>query len=101
MKLTKAALVVAIAALPAMLAAQLPTQKVMTVEVAQAIAQEKPACFRSHLWSYPVLLHGTHGCDRQPAFPAPSILQGGGKWRKTRGAVHREDASARALSPDK
>ena len=40
MKLTKAALVAAIVALPAALAAQLPTQKVMTVEVAQAIAQE-------------------------------------------------------------
>jgi uncharacterized protein GlcG (DUF336 family) len=40
MKLTKAALVAAIVALPATLAAQLPTQKVMTVEVAQAIAQE-------------------------------------------------------------
>ena len=40
MKLTKAALAAAIVALPAALAAQLPTQKVMTIEVAQAIAQE-------------------------------------------------------------
>ena len=40
MKLTKTALVAAIVALPGTLAAQLPTQKVLTVEVAQAIAQE-------------------------------------------------------------
>ena len=40
MKLTKAALVAAIVALPAMLAAQLPTQKVLTIKVAQTIAQE-------------------------------------------------------------
>ena len=40
MKISKAALIAAAIALPASLAAQLPTQKVMTVDVAQAIAQE-------------------------------------------------------------
>jgi uncharacterized protein GlcG (DUF336 family) len=40
MKITKAALAAALLALPASLAAQLPTQKVMTIDVAQAIAEE-------------------------------------------------------------
>jgi len=40
MKLTKAVLIALTIALPATPAAQLPTQKVLTVEVAQAIAQE-------------------------------------------------------------
>ena len=40
MTLTKAALVAVFIALPATLAAQLPTQKVLTLDVAQAIAQE-------------------------------------------------------------
>src|SRR5262245_35002423 len=40
MNLTKAALVAASVALPLTPAAQLPTQKILTVEVAQAIAQE-------------------------------------------------------------
>jgi hypothetical protein len=33
-----------------------------------------PPCF---------LLHGTHGCDRHPAFPAPSVFQEGSRSRKT------------------
>jgi uncharacterized protein GlcG (DUF336 family) len=40
MKLVKAALIASTVALPVTLGAQLPTQKVLTVEVAQAIAQE-------------------------------------------------------------
>jgi len=40
MNLTKAALIAATVALPVTPAAQLPTQKILTVEVAQAIAQE-------------------------------------------------------------
>src|SRR5215467_5572018 len=40
MKLVKAAIIASTVALPVTLGAQLPTQKVLTVEVAQAIAQE-------------------------------------------------------------
>src|SRR5215510_8509502 len=34
-----------------------------------------PPCF---------LLHGTHGCNQHPAFPAPSIFEEGGTRRKAR-----------------
>ena len=40
MNISRAALIAAAIALPASLAAQLPTQKVMTIDVAQAIAQD-------------------------------------------------------------
>jgi hypothetical protein len=59
------------------------------------------AVFRFRLWSYPVLpLHGTHGCDRHPAFPAPSVLQGVENYEDL-SAAHRENASVRVLLPDK
>jgi len=44
----------------------------------KTIAQGKPGCFRLHLWSYPrasTHLLGAHGCDRHPAFPAPSAQE--------------------------
>src|SRR5579871_6237043 len=39
-------------------------------------AQGKPALLRFTCGPTPVLsiLHGAHGCDRHPAFPAPSAL---------------------------
>src|SRR6202000_2656675 len=41
-----------------------------------------PPCF---------LLHGTHGCDRHPAFPAPSCLVRGCKITQSSGTPCRED----------
>ena len=56
MKLAKAAFAAAIVALPATLGAQLPTQKVLTVEVAQAIAQEAMAKCRADGYHVTVLV---------------------------------------------
>src|ERR1700737_4426108 len=51
----------------------------------------KPSCRESRMFPVePVvlppcfLLHGTHGCNRHPAFPAPSDWREGGKIRKAR-----------------
>ena len=44
----------------------------------KTIAQGKPGCFRFTCGPTPVLsLHGTHGCNRHPAFPAPSSVKVG------------------------
>jgi len=48
---------------------------------------------RLHLWSYPrafYLLHGAHGCDRHPAFPAPSVLRAAERQAKLGQIMSRE-----------
>src|SRR5262245_55499088 len=42
-----------------------------------------PPCF---------LLHGTHGCNQHPAFPAPSIFEEGENETHSSGATRRENA---------
>ena len=44
-----------------------------------------PPCF---------LLHGIHGCNRHPAFPAPSVFERDKNGGQTSGACRRENAAS-------
>ena len=62
----------------------------------KTIAQGKPALLRFTCGPTPVLfyLHGAHGCDRHPVFPAPSAFMRGARVTQGSGTSCRGNAGA-------
>ena len=60
------------------------------------IAQGRPDCPARTCGSCPVqsFTHGGHGCERHPAFPAPSSIDEGLGFMHPSGAMRRESAEA-------
>jgi hypothetical protein len=66
-------------------------------EVSRKPPRRESRRYPVHLWSYPraFLLHGAYGCDRHPAFPAPSVFLEGANAMQGSGTSCREDAGLR------